>query len=248
MPNKGNEKIILTFDLEYWYDTQFLRKWLPNSPKDYLEENLAPLLALLEKYNTKATFFTTGKVIEKYPALIQKIHNQGHEIASHGYSHCLLRELKELQFETEIQKSVELIERVVGSKPKGFRAPNFSLNSQTSWALPILKKLGFKYDSGNKIPRSPLIEIPVTFYGIKLGGVYFRFLPLWLFKFLLSSKKGLTVVYLHPHELDKNTPVFEKAPWLKKAIKYYGVKNSLSKLEGLLKSFKFDSAENILGI
>jgi hypothetical protein len=248
MTGKGNKKIILSFDLEYWYDTQFLRKWLPDSPKDYLAENLAPLLVLLEKYNTKATFFTTGKVIEKYPELIRKIKDQGHEIASHGYSHILLRELKELQFETEIQKSVELIERVVGSKPKGFRAPNFSLNSQTSWALPILKKLGFKYNSGNKAIKSPLIEVPIGFGGIKLGGVYFRLLPLWLFKLLLSWKKDPVVIYLHPHELDKNTPIFKKAPWLRKKIKYWGVKNSLHKLEELLKSFKFDSAENILGI
>jgi hypothetical protein len=63
MASKEKKKIIWSFDLEFWYDTKFLRKWQPDSPQDYLEENMAKLLALLEKYKTRATFFATGQVI-----------------------------------------------------------------------------------------------------------------------------------------------------------------------------------------
>jgi len=245
MGQDKNNKIILSFDLEFWYDTLFLEKYLPEVREDYLTESVLPVLDLLEKYKTKATFFTTGKVIEKYPEIVKKIYNQGHEIASHGYSHQILERITPQKFEAETEKTVELTEKLIGRKPKGFRAPCASLNEKTRWALPILSKFGFKYHSGRwAVANSSLIEIPVGF----AGGVYFRFIPLYLFKKMLKiiKKKRIPVIYLHPHELYKNTPVIKQAPWFKKFLKYYGVKNSLEKFEKLLKDFEFDSAENIL--
>lgn len=241
------KKIILTFDLEFWYDTKFLRKWLPENPADHLIENLRPLSVLLKKYDAKATFFVTGKAAERYPDLLKELKEAGHEIASHGYSHKILDGLNKEEFAAEIEKSVGLIEDAVGQKPKGFRAPNFSLSKRTLWALPILKQYGFLYDSGNKIAESPLIELPVAFWGIRPGGVYFRFLPFWLFKFLLCFVDR-PVIYLHPHELDKTTPRFKKGPWLKRKIKYCGINSSFNKLEKLLQSFDCNSIENTLKI
>ena len=235
-------KIILSFDLEFWHDTHFLEKYLPESPKDYLVESVLPVLDLLKKHNTSATFFTTGMVMEKYPELIKKIHSQGHEIASHGYSHKLLKELGKERFSQEIKKSIELTERTIGEKPRGFRAPCLSLTNKTSWALPVLTELGFKYHSGrNRLPKSPLKEIPV---GLS-GGVYFRLFPLFIFKRILKKNR---IIYLHPHELLKDTPRIERAPAFKKFLKYYRVKDSLNKLETLLKSFQFGSIQEILDI
>lgn len=239
---KGNEnnKIMLTFDLEFWYDTPFLEKYLPEFREDYLVESVLPILELLEKYKARATFFTTGKVIKRYPEIVKKIYNQGHEIASHGYSHQLLSKITPQQFEAEMRQAVELTEKTIGKIPKGFRAPCLSLNKRTHWALPILAKLEFKYHSGRRsVPNSPLTEIPVGF----AGGVYFRLLPLWLFKKML---KLTGIIYLHPHELYRDTPVIKRAPRFKKLLKYHGVKNSLEKFEKLLKNFAFDSVENIL--
>lgn len=235
-------KMILTFDLEFWYDTQFLADYLPESKQDYLTESVLPILELLEKYHSSATFFVTGQVMEKYPALIRKIHSQGHEIACHGYSHKLLKELDRERFFQDMKKFVELARETIGQKPKGFRAPCFSLNGKTRWALPVLAELGFKYHSGrNKLPSSSLKEVPVGF----CGGVYFRFLPLFIFKKILEKRK---VLYLHPHELDEATPVVEKAPWFKKFLKYYRVKDSLSKMEKLLQSYQFVSVEQVLNL
>ena len=228
--------------MEFWYDTKFLEEYLPEKPKDYLLESVWPVLKLLEKYNTCATFFTTGKVMEKYQALIKKIHSQGHEIASHGYSHKVLEKLGEEKFAQDMQKFVELQKQILGEKPKGFRAPCFSLNKKNSWALPILAKLGFKYHSGRTaLVNSPLKEVPVGFS----GGVYFRLLPLFFFQRILKRKK---IIYLHPHELYKDTPVIKGAPGFKRFLKYYKVKDSLQKFEKLLQSFRFISIERFLNL
>ncbi|MDP3990934.1 MAG: polysaccharide deacetylase family protein [Candidatus Nealsonbacteria bacterium] len=240
--SQKKNKIILTFDLEFWYDTEFLKEYLPESRQDCLVESVLPVLNLLKKYNAQATFFTTGKVMEKYPELIKQIHSQGHEIASHGYSHEFLGKLAKEKFVEEMKKCVELTEKTIGEKPKGFRAPCFSLNKKTSWALLILAELGFKYHSGrSSMPGSALLEVPAGYS----GGVYFRLLPVFFFKYLLKKQR---ILYLHPHELYKDTPIIERAPGFKKFLKYYRVKDSLNKLEKLLQSFQFGSVEQVLGL
>ncbi|OGZ24150.1 MAG: hypothetical protein A3A08_00070 [Candidatus Nealsonbacteria bacterium RIFCSPLOWO2_01_FULL_41_9] len=254
-------------------------------PKDYLEESVFPLLDCLYKHKAKATFFITGKVVEKYPELIKRIHQEGHEISCHGFSHRNLNTFSPSELDKEIEKLIELIENITGRKPKGFRAPSFSLNNQTRWVLPILSKHELKYDSSvfpartpfygvanapkdyiyrisfkdvSKIdPGSPLIEVPLAVYsflGIRIpiaGGVYFRLLPLWLYKILLKgaiSQQGTVNLYFHPHELYQETPIPRQGSWLRKKIKYFGVKDSFKKLDNLLSIFNFDSIENILKI
>jgi polysaccharide deacetylase family protein (PEP-CTERM system associated) len=173
---------------------------------------LQPLLDLLDKYDTKATFFVLGSLAEKYPELVAQIHEKGHEIGSHGYCHTNLHELGRAKFEEEIRKSLASIGKY---KPKGYRAPTFSLDNRTRWALPLLEKYGFIYDSSIfpirthlcGLPEAPLgiyrpandditkndpegkiLEMPMTVVkemgkNIPIsGGFYFRALPLWYLK------------------------------------------------------------------
>lgn len=276
-------QLILTFDLEFWYNSEFLKNYLPkdvDNLDDKILESTLPLLTLLKKHQIKATFFVLGQVAEKYPELIKKIHQDGHEIASHDYSHKVLNELKPKEFEEEIKKSVNLLKKITGENPLGFRAPNFSLTNQSRWAIPVLGKYGFKYDSsifpvktklyGNS--RAPLyiykiskenilkedktnkiLELPVATYEkfkIRIpsgGGFYFRIIPIFLYKKILEkiAKKRIPVIYLHPHELSNFVPDI-KIPFFKKKMKYWGVHNSLNKLEKLLKDFKSISISEYL--
>ena len=278
---KIQTKMMLSFDLEIWHEGVSLQEYLPPNKEalaDNFPESVLPLLDLLSKYQSKATFFATGKVIKKYPEIVRKISDLGHEIGSHTQSHNLLSELTPEQFEKEIKSSIDLIKDITGKTPKGFRAPNLSLNQKTRWALPILAKLGFKYDSSifpfksfgapNKIykisfknplkedPNSPLLEISLpcySFLGIPFpiaGSVYFRVLPFFLFEKMLKEvqKKRTPILYFHPWELYKDTPVVKKLPWFKKFTRYYGTGDSLRKFERLLKVFQFDSIENVLKI
>lgn len=280
-----DNKVILTFDLEFWHEGEWMEKYLSsnNYLKDYLEESVSPLLDCLYKYKAKATFFITGKVVDKYPELIKKIYQAGHEISSHGFSHRNLNTFSPLEFEKESEKLIELIRNVIDKKPKGFRAPSFSLNNQTRWVLPILSKQGFQYDSSvfpvktplygianapdyvykisfadvSKIDQnSPLIEVPLTVYSfgrIRIpiaGGIYFRLIPLCCYKKLLKKRiihsKSMPILYFHPHELCTETPVIKSGPWLRRKLKYFGIKNNFKKLEKLLQTFSFDSVENVL--
>ena len=138
----------LTIDLEYWHNnTEFLGDYIPEEPEDQLIEATTPILELLEKYHTRATFFTLGNVAKKYPEIVERIYDDGHEIGSHTHTHKTLYTLKEEEFENEIKESVHALEKITGEKPIGFRAPYFSMNNSTRWALKILKKYKFKYDS-----------------------------------------------------------------------------------------------------
>jgi polysaccharide deacetylase family protein (PEP-CTERM system associated) len=159
----------LSIDLEPWHVGELLSKRLTGPVDDQIELSVRPVLNLLDKYETKATFFILGIVAEKYPEIVREIYGKGHEVASHGYSHLTLYELGEREFEKEIIRSVEILESITGKKPVGFRAPSFSVNNSTRWALRILAENGFKYDS-SIFP----IKLPVGImdYGVPDASIY----------------------------------------------------------------------------
>lgn len=243
-------KAILTFDLEFWYNVNFLKKHLPKKSgfDDYVKESIEPILGLLNNHNHKATFFVLGKIAKKYPEIIKKISDLGHEIASHGYSHKPLYELSEAEFKKEIKSSKMILEKIINKRIKGFRAPNFSLNKKTKWALNIIKNYNFQYDSSAhplKFTKSfnKVREIPPS-----LGGFYFRIIPLWLYIILIKyfSKTKIPTLYFHPYEFFELAPKIESAPWWKKKIKYWGTKNAWKKFKKLMKKYKFISIEQYL--
>lgn len=152
----------LTIDLEYWYNPEFVKEYYhPENMNegDQIVEAATPLLNLLDRYDTKATFFVLGVVAEEHPELIKIIHEKGHEIGSHAYSHKTLYELGKEDFEEEIKLSVELLMEITNEKPIGFRAPSFSIDNSTRWAFEILEQYEFKYDSS-------IFPIKTKLYGV----------------------------------------------------------------------------------
>lgn len=244
--------IILTFDLDFWYNGEFFKKYLPqdkSSLKDFVEEPIIPLLNLLKKHNQKATFFVLGQIAEKYPQIIKRISQAGHEIASHGYSHTILKELGPDKFEEEILKTNQIIKKITNKKIIGFRAPNFSLNQKTNWAFKILEKNNFQYDSSFHplTTKKTINNSSIKEFSSSLGGYYFRALPFYLYLKLIKKKSiDFPIIYLHPYELFASSPKLESAPWLKKKIKYIGIKKSFNKFEKLIKKFKFISIKQYI--
>lgn len=163
--NNMKPKAILTIDLEFWYNGDFFKKHFSQDAilrhSDRIKEEVAPLLKLLTKYNIKATFFVLGQLAEKYPEVIKLIADLGHEIASHGYSHTSLNDLSPITFEAEIQKTDKILTDILNKKILGYRAPAFSVNHKTKWALPILKDNGYLYDSS-------IFPMRTGYYGINL--------------------------------------------------------------------------------
>ncbi len=168
-------RIILTFDLEFWYNSKFLERYMDINVEDYIYELTFPVLDMLRGYNIKATFFVLGKLAEKYPDIVERVFQDGHEIASHGYSHRTLDEITKEEFDNEISLSNTILKEITGKEPIGFRAPVFSLNNNTSWALEVLEKYGFKYDSSIFPFKTPLygsFKAPLKIYRISKENVY----------------------------------------------------------------------------
>lgn len=151
------QKNIMSVDLEdYFCDLPF-SEW--KSYPSRIEETTNVLLDLFAKHNATATFFSLGYIAEKFPHLIEKICSHGHEIATHGYSHLDLRKISKDDFESDLTKSINILENISKEKIQGFRAPFFSINSKNLWVFNILKKY-VTYDSSIFPVRTPLYGIP----------------------------------------------------------------------------------------
>jgi peptidoglycan-N-acetylglucosamine deacetylase len=154
----------LSIDVEEWYHAEIVRKHDRKMKKNeekigQVAEATQPLLDLLKEKHVKATFFVLGEVAEKNPELVKKIADAGHEIASHGYSHVPLNELSPAAFTAELVRTEAALQKAGAPKPSGFRAPTFSLNQKTVWALGVLAKRGYAYDSS-------LFPVRTTMYGV----------------------------------------------------------------------------------
>lgn len=153
------QKNIMTVDLEdYFCDLNFA-EWPKYESK--IVKTTSTLLDLFRKYNMTATFFTLGYIAEKFPELIEMIVKDGHEIASHSYAHLDIRKLTREEFDTDLVKSLNVLEKITGEKVLGFRAPFFSVDQNTLWAIEIIRKY-LKYDSSIFPTKTPLYGIPTA--------------------------------------------------------------------------------------
>lgn len=149
----------MTVDLEdYFCDLDF-SEW--SNYESRILETAQTLLDLFDKYNVTATFFTLGYIAEKFPELIEKIVGKGHEVGSHSYSHLDIRKSTKEQFETDLVRSLRALEKTAGEKVNGFRAPYFSIDTNTFWAFDIMRKY-LKYDSSIFPVKTPLYGLPTA--------------------------------------------------------------------------------------
>ena len=86
-------------------------------------EDIDSILATLQEEDVKATFFVLGQWAEKYPEVIKKMVQEGHDVANHSYSHPHIAALSYDEAKSEILKANETIEKISGKKNDLFRAP-----------------------------------------------------------------------------------------------------------------------------
>lgn len=83
----------------------------------------AQILDVLARHGVKATFFVTGRHVEKYPEIARRIVAEGHDIGNHSYSHCNMVLLNDQQLQNEIKRAEQAIVQSAGVKPTLFRPP-----------------------------------------------------------------------------------------------------------------------------
>jgi polysaccharide deacetylase family protein (PEP-CTERM system associated) len=227
-----NLKIPLTVDVEDGVNIAMRDHFnIHIDPTSRVVKNTNRLLDLFAEYDTKVTFFTLGQVAYHFPSLIKRMHKEGHEVGVHSYDHIQLFKLSPAEVKEDIAKAKKTIEDIMGKQVKGFRAPAFSINPKTSWALHIIAELGFEYDS-SILPASAdrygwpgfpkqiqrlrlknnlnLMEVPISTIKIlgrpipAAGGGYLRLFPYWFTKWALNKIKqnNLAMIYIHPYEID----------------------------------------------
>ena len=212
-----NNKALLTFDVELWHETDWLKPHIDtNKIKDSsFEKSIDAILTSLKSHGHSATFFVTSTVTEVYPEVVRRIADAGHEIGSHGVDHLRLTNVDKGGYEQKFKAHIKTLEEVAGKKVLGFRAPHFSLTDTSSWVLDLLVECGLKYDSSifpmnmgeygrSDTPRAPftlttkhadkILEVPISTTSIGsikvpyAGGIYFRLLPLPIFSYFLKKE------------------------------------------------------------
>ncbi|NLY85410.1 MAG: polysaccharide deacetylase family protein [Tissierellia bacterium] len=86
------------------------------------------ILDILKEYDIKATFFVLGMHAEKYPEIIKRQVEEGHEIGNHSYSHINMRKATKKQIREEFEKTQEIIYSIAKIRPKVFRPPYGNYN------------------------------------------------------------------------------------------------------------------------
>ncbi len=143
---------VVSVDVENWNSRPIVRRFGHISREDEFDmagvmEGVRDTLAVFKKYNRVGTFFVLGAVADLCPESVELIARDGHEVAIHGFHHRQLDEMDPDTFSGELRKSSAMVRKITGCKPLGFRAPNFSLSVKTSWALNVLQREDFAYDS-----------------------------------------------------------------------------------------------------
>jgi len=149
---------ILGIDFEDWFHPELIQKYITNEKKHpQVIDGIHEILDLLRKKETNATFFVVGELLEFKPDLLDLILDGDHEIAFHTMNHTRLDtpNFKNC-FENELKKFDSLTE----GKSKGFRAPSFSLNKNSSWAIDLLEKNNYVYDSSVMPAKTSLYGLP----------------------------------------------------------------------------------------
>ena len=235
--------------------------------------NTNRILDQFEAAGVKATFFTLGWVAQRFPALIRRIVEDGHELASHGWDHTRVDSQDPDAFRQDIRRTRAVLEDTGGVRVTGYRAATFSMGAGTMWAFPVLRQEGYLYSSSiNPIahdlygmpdaPRVPfrpqadgVMEIPMT--TVRLGGRnwpcsgggYFRLLPTALYRsglrWVNQRERQPGIFYFHPWEVDPDQPRIPNAGWKSRLRHYTNLSRMARDVDKLLRDFAWDRMDHV---
>jgi len=268
----------MTVDVEDYFQVSAFEKIIPRSEWDNInvrvEKSTGRVLDMFDEAGVKGTFFMLGWVAKRYPGLVSRIVADGHELASHGYSHIRVVNQQPQEFFDDIVRTKKLLEDMSGQEVRGYRAASYSIGAKNLWALDKLKEAGYTYSSSiypikhdlYGMPEAPrfsfrprgddgILEIPVTTVEVlnkKLpcgGGGYFRLYPYAVSRMAMrrvNQHDGQSgVFYFHPWEIDPGQPRQQNISAKTRFRHYLNLGRMENRLKRLLGDFKWDRMDKV---
>jgi polysaccharide deacetylase family protein (PEP-CTERM system associated) len=255
----------MSVDVEEWFQVGAFERTIDKGDWDRLESrvagNTARVLDLFAETDTRATFFTLGWVAARQGALMRRIVEAGHEVASHGWDHQRVFTMDADAFRADLRRARGALEDATGVAVTGYRAPSFSIDQRTPWAHAVLAEEGYRYSSSvapvahdhygwresprfawRPLPDAGLVELPVTVgeaagRRFATGGGFFRLLPAAVTDYAVRQVNAQAqpgMFYFHPWEVDPGQPRVAAAPLRSKLRHYSRLGAMAGKLRGLL--------------
>lgn len=271
-------KNAMSIDVEDYFQVSAFAPHIRREDWDTLpcrvERNVDAILGLLDEADAKATFFTLGWIAERYPQLVRRIVDNGHELASHGYGHQRASDLTPAEFRADIVRAKRILEDLGGVAVRGYRAPSFSINRANWWAVEELGNAGYVYSSSiypvrhdhygmpdaPRFPHRPngadgILELPPTtlpLLGRNLpaaGGGWFRLLPYamsrWMLRRVNRQDRAPCMFYFHPWELDPGQPRQAGLSARTRFRHYVNLQRMPDRLRRLLNDFEWDRVDRV---
>ncbi len=267
---------MMTIDVEDYFQVGAFADRIPRDAWDTypcrVERNVDVILELLEAAEAKATFFTLGWIAERYPQMIRRIGDAGHEVASHGFGHERATDQERAAFLADIRLAKAVLEDIGGREVTGYRAPNFSVGHGNPWAFDCMVEAGYRYSSSlypirhdhYGVPDAPrfahqvrpgLLEVPVAtvrMFGNNLpagGGGYFRLLPYALSRWSIRRINGVdrmpAMFYFHPWEVDPEQPRVDGVSAKARFRHYVNLGRMEARLAALLADFRWSRVDQV---
>jgi polysaccharide deacetylase family protein (PEP-CTERM system associated) len=267
-------KSIFSIDVEDWFNISGegcepdISTWGGLPPT--VDKDFPRLLEVFAAANVTVTCFFLGYVAKRFPVLVKDALRQGHEIASHGFSHRLVFEQTSDGFYNDVLSAKKLLEDIAGVPVRGHRAAAFSVTSKTPWFFDRLAQAGYAYDSsvfpaghgvGGRLENArlephevatehgTLTEFPITTVQVLgkpmcfFGGGYLRLFPYPLIRAMgrRALREGRPVVfYIHPREINPTHPRLPMT--LKRRFKsYVNLRSVEAKLKRIARDFELTS-------
>jgi polysaccharide deacetylase family protein (PEP-CTERM system associated) len=276
----GGKVNAMTVDVEDYFQVSAFEGQIGKDEWDRrdcrVERNTERILELFDESDVKASFYVLGWIAERFPALVRRIVDSGHELASHGYSHIRVVQQTPDQFRQDITRTKKLLEDVSGLQVLGYRAASYSIGSENLWALDVLEDTGYQYSSSiypikhdlygmPEAPRFPfrlrergILEIPVStvmIWNRKIpcgGGGYFRLFPYafsrWAIRRVNRHDQQPTVFYFHPWEIDPGQPRINGISMKTRFRHYLNLNRTEARLKRLILDFKWDRVDHVYSL
>jgi polysaccharide deacetylase family protein (PEP-CTERM system associated) len=267
---RQSQRGFFTIDVEDWYHSLLQDPSTWRSREDRVVQPTLRLLELLAATGNYATFFVLGDVATRHPELVNAILQGGHEVGCHGHNHLTLDRLEAGTFAADLRRSLAALRAAGAREVVSFRAPFFSLNPGTTWALRVLAEHGIRIDSSvfpgrgsycrlrpaRAVPHrlGPIMEVPISLprvCGIPLplnGGFYARCFPRpvtrWAMRHLFAGATP-PVYYVHPWELDPSQPRLPVA-WPLAFRHYLRLERTEDVVKELLKHYRWRPLADLL--